>query len=351
MTLAGGHRADDGRDAVEVTVVDGVDLVAHLPHAGHHAEQVFDRPHLLDHHHLLEEVLEREVFARRELAGHLGGLLLVERLLGLLDQGEDVTHVEDARGHPVGVEGVEVFELLARGGEHDRPAGDVADRQGGAAAGVAVELGQHDAVEADALHERLRRRDGVLADHGVDHEQDLVGRDRVADVGGLLHHLLVDAQAAGGVDDDDVVLQAAGLVDGAAGHLDRVADAAARLGRVDGDLGALAHDLELLDGVGPLEVGGDQHGRVALLAQPPGELAREGCLARALEARQHDDGGRGLGEAEPAGLTAEDPDQLVIDDLDDLLRRIQRLGDLGTAGALLDLGDERLDHRQRDIGL
>ena len=48
------------------------------------------------------------------LRGRLGGLVGVERLLGLLDQGEHVAHVEDARGHPVGVEHVEVGELLAR---------------------------------------------------------------------------------------------------------------------------------------------------------------------------------------------------------------------------------------------
>ena len=52
------------------------------------------------------------------------GLLGVEGLLGLLDQGEHVAHVEDARGHPVGVEEVEVGQLLAGGGEHDRLAGD-----------------------------------------------------------------------------------------------------------------------------------------------------------------------------------------------------------------------------------
>ncbi len=51
-------------------------------------------------------------------------------------------------------------------------------RQRRAAAGVAVELGQHHAGEADAVAERLRGGDGVLADHGVDDEQGLVGRAR-----------------------------------------------------------------------------------------------------------------------------------------------------------------------------
>src|SRR3712207_9057273 len=60
-----------------------------------HAEQVGDRPHLADGHHLLEEVLEGEALAADELAGHLLGLVGVERLLGLLDEGEDVAHPED----------------------------------------------------------------------------------------------------------------------------------------------------------------------------------------------------------------------------------------------------------------
>ena len=107
-------------------------------------------------------------------------------------------------------------------------------RQRGATAGVAVELGEHHAGEPDAVPERLGGGHRVLADHRVDHEQDLVGIDGVPDVRGLLHHLGVDAEPAGGVDDDDVVLRAPGAsLDAAAGHRDRVADAVARLRRED----------------------------------------------------------------------------------------------------------------------
>ena len=150
--------------------------------------------------------------------------------------------------------------------EHDRLAGEVPHRQRGATAGVAVELGEHDAGEADAVLEGLGRDDGVLADHRVDDEQDLVGLHGVADVGGLLHQLGVDAEAAGGVDDDDVVLHAPGVLDRRAGDRDRVADAAARLGREDVDAGLLADDLQLLDGVRALQVAGDEQRRVALRA-------------------------------------------------------------------------------------
>ena len=153
------------------------------PMPGQHPQDLRHRAHLADLLHLLEEVVEGELAALAgQLGGGLGRLLGVEGLLGLLDQGEHVAHAEDARGHPVGVEDVEVGELLAVGGEHDRLAGDRRDRQRGTTAGVAVELGEHDAVEADAVEEGLRGVDRVLADHRVDDEQDLVGLDRVADV-------------------------------------------------------------------------------------------------------------------------------------------------------------------------
>ena len=61
-------------------------------------------------------------------------------------------------------------------------------------------------------------------------------------------------------------------------------------------------------------------------------------------------GGRLANRMRP-GLAAEDGDQLVVDDLDDLLGGVERGGDLGVAGPLLDRGHEVLDHRQVDVGL
>ena len=82
----------------------------------------------------------------------------------------DVAHPQDARGHAVGVEGLERVELLSGADEQDRRAGHRAHRQGGAAAGVAVELGEDDAVEVHRLGERLGHVDGRLAGHGVEHQ-------------------------------------------------------------------------------------------------------------------------------------------------------------------------------------
>ena len=71
------------------------------------------------------------------------------------------------------------------------------------------------------------------------------GLHRVADVGGLLHQLGVDAEAAGGVDDDHVEHPAPGVLERLAGDGDRVADAVAGLRGEDLDAGALADDLQL----------------------------------------------------------------------------------------------------------
>ena len=177
------------------------------------------------------------------------------------------------------------------------------------------------------------------------------GLHRVPDVDGLLHHLGVDAEPAGGVDDDDVVQPDPGVRDAAPGHRDRVADAVARLGREDRHAGLLADDLQLLHRVGPLQVGGDQQRGVPLALEPQRELAGQRRLAGALQAGQHDHRRRVLGVGQPAGLAAEDGDQFLVDDLDDLLRRVQRGRDVGAGGPLLDLRDERADDRQRDVGL
>ncbi len=107
-------------------------------------------------------------------------------------------------GHAVRMEFLELVELLADAEELDGLARDGLDAQGRAAACVAVELREDDAVELQTLVELLGRVDGVLAGHRVADQVDLVRRDGLGDVGHLVHHLFVDVQPAGGVDHDHV---------------------------------------------------------------------------------------------------------------------------------------------------
>ena len=175
LALGFGHRRDDRRLAAEDGIVDAhrVDLLLHLADAGQHAH---DARHAADLRHLLQ-LLGEIVEVEDALAHPLGGfrrLVRVDVLRRLLDQADDVAHAEDAAGDARRIEILERVELLAGAEELDRLAGDRAHRQRRAAAAVAVDAGQHDAGDADALVERLGEVDRVLAGERVGDEQDLV---------------------------------------------------------------------------------------------------------------------------------------------------------------------------------
>src|SRR5450631_1817691 len=111
-----------------------------------HAEDAFERAHAAQLTQLGEPVVHGQA-TREGPLDHLLGLLLVELLLGALDQREDVTHPEDSRRHAVGREGLEVRDLFPGAAVHDRLADGLAHRERGATAGVAVELGEDHAVD------------------------------------------------------------------------------------------------------------------------------------------------------------------------------------------------------------
>jgi hypothetical protein len=74
------------------------------------------------------------------------------------------------------VERFQAVEFFRDAGKLDRLARDVAHRQRRTAARVAVQLGQHDTGQRQRIVEGLGGVDGILAQHGVDHEQ---GFDRL----------------------------------------------------------------------------------------------------------------------------------------------------------------------------
>ena len=206
--------------------------------------------------------------------------------------------------------------------------------------------------------ERLGGGHCVLADHRVDDQEGLVGLDGVADLAQLLHERRVDGQPASGVDDHDVVLGQPRDLQALARDLDRVAPRGLGVGTgvaggrgEDRGLRALGHHGQLVDGVGPLQVGSDQHGRVPLGAQEDRQLAGQRGLAGALQAREQDDRGRGLGHPHPPGLAAQQLDELLVDDLDDLLGGVQSPRHLGPDGALTHAIGELAHGGQGDVGL
>ena len=151
------HRRDDRALAPDHLVVEmgGGDLVLDLGHARHHAHDAAHAAELLDLRELLGKVIEIEHALAHPL-GHLGRLLGVDILRGLLDQADDVAHAEDAVGKAAGMKILKRVHLFADAEQLDRLAGDRAHRQRRAAAPVAVDAGQHDAGDADALVEVWR---------------------------------------------------------------------------------------------------------------------------------------------------------------------------------------------------
>ena len=278
--LFGCHALDDGLDALEGVVVD-VDVFELLAHAGYHGCEVFEVAHLLDLLDLPEEVVEVELVFLNLLLQALG-LFFVELLLCALHERHDVAHTQDAVGHSRGVEGVDGFHLLARSHELDGLRHYGADGEGCTAACVAVELGEHHAVEVEAVVELFGGVDGVLTGHRVDHEERLVGVDGALEGLYLLHHLLVDGQSAGGVDDDCVVGFCLRLLDGVFGYLN---DVLVAFFAIHGDAHLRGHDFELLDGGGSVDVAGYEQRVLALLGlEHVGQLAAEGGLTGALQA-------------------------------------------------------------------
>ena len=117
------------------------------------------------------------------------------------------------------MEHIQIVQLLAGTLELDGLAGDGQHRQGCTAAGVAVGLGEDDAIHAHRLVEGLGHVHGVLAGHGIHHQQRLVHRDGFLDVHQLLHQHFVDLQTAGSVQDHDVVAVVLGVGQRLAGDL------------------------------------------------------------------------------------------------------------------------------------
>ena len=173
LPLGGGHRVDHRDDLHERLVVE-LEALGQVPEDRELLHELAERPHLPDELDLVHEVVEREVAREDLLRVRLGGLL-VDVLLEVLHEPDDVAEAEDARGEPLGAELLELVERLAHAEELDGLAGDLLDRERRAAARVAVELREDEAVEREPAVELGRGPHRVLADHRVGDEEDVLG--------------------------------------------------------------------------------------------------------------------------------------------------------------------------------
>ncbi|MCY1414740.1 cytochrome c-type biogenesis protein CcsB [compost metagenome] len=168
------------------------------------------------------------------------------------------------------------------------------------------------------------------------------------DVLDLVHHVGVDMQTAGGIDDDHVDEFQLGLANRRFGDGNRLL---AVIGREEGDADVVGEGFQLLDGRRAIDVRGHhQHRLLLALLEEARQLADGGGLARALQAGHQDHRRRRDAQRQVLVGRAHQLDQLGLDDLHEGLARSQALGYFGADRALLDPGDEVLDHRQGNVG-
>ncbi len=299
-----------------------------------------------------QEVVQVQVAFQGALL-HPRHFLLIQRALRLLYQAHHVPHAQDPRGHPVGVKRLQVFRLLAHADKQDGTSRHRLHGQRGAAARVAVELRQHDAVEVQPLRKRAGDVHGLLASHRVEHEQLLVDGQHLLDRLELAHQRVVDVQPARGVDDDDVaavVLRAPGP------QLDDLRRVLLLAVAVHQHADAVADHVQLVDGRRAVDVRRDEQGLAPLLLEPQRQLAAERGLARALQAHDHH---HGLAlvlrlrriQVQLARGAAQQRGQFLVDDPDHLLRRRERAQHVLPEGLVADPAHEVLGDVVIDVGL
>ena len=176
-----------------------------------------------------------------------------------------------------------------------------------------------------------------------------MGLGGAPDVRRLRHHGFVEGDAAGGVEQDDVVAAELAGLDGPLRDLHRRLAGHDRQ-RIDADL--LAEHGELFHGGRAAGIEGGHQG-LALhhLGEPLGDFRRGRGFARALQTDHHDGDRRRRIEVDRVGGRPQGLDQLVMDDLDHHLAGRDRLDHLDADGALFELVDEAAHHVEGDVGL
>ena len=212
---------------------------------------------------MLQEVVKVEL-GREDFFLHLDRIGQVHGFLGFFHQGQHVAHAQNAGGHPIGIEGLQGFDLLAGSDEFDRLARNLPNREGGPTPRVAVHFGQDRTCDPHRIIKGFGQVGGFLTDHGIHHQQDFVGLHGVFDLHQLAHHRLVNLQATGGVNQHGVKAFGLGFFDPLAGNF-HGADLGSQI--ENGDVDLFAEGFELVDRGGPVHVGGHHQGRSLFLAQ------------------------------------------------------------------------------------
>ena len=282
VALGLSHREDYRLDASHALFIDLCALERLCVNAGNHAGKIVYIAHTLERAHLIEVIGKREAVCLHSL-GHFKSFFLVKALLGLFYKREHIAHAEDARGHTVGVERLDLIELFADADEFDGLAGACFYRKRRAAARIAVKLREHDAGDTERVVECVCRVHGILAGHCIDNEQYLARFYLITDVLKLLHKLLVNVQAACRIEEHKVVAVLFRMLDCGLCDIDGIC----RSHLEHGDVELFADGFQLLYGSRAIDIARGQQRTLALLAHIGCKLCAVCRFTGTLKADEH----------------------------------------------------------------
>ena len=346
--LLGRHGIDDAGQPAHFLFAVGISHeFRDFAHPGHQVHHLADQPGFSQFLHHVAEVAEGEDALGHPLF-HRFAFPFIDEPVGFASNLDDIPHGQNSAGHAVGAKGFQRIHVLAGTDKFDGNAGDCLDAQEGSAAGVPVELGHDDPVQAQGFIEGFGAVDGVLARHAVDDEIDLIGLNLFVDLFELLHQFGIDGQATCGVQDDDIGVSRFGL---------DLAFAADRNGvgspgfAEDLDPQLFAEDVELLDRSGALQVGGDEEGFELFLPDQKCQLAAGGRFSGPLQAAHHD--GRQVAPFDRQVVVdgAEKVDELLENNLDELFMGPEGKQDPSSLGGGGHVRDELPHHVDADVRL
>jgi len=178
------------------------------------------------------------------------------------------------------MEYVESFHFFSRTYEFDGLVYDGTYREGSSASGIAVEFGENDTGKIETIVEGLCRIHGILSCHGIDHEKDFLRIDGFFQCCDFVHHLFIDGEASGCIDDDQIVVLFPGFFYSVLSDFDRFF--VFGFG-IDGYTDLLAEHSQLFDGGRTVNVAGNEQGALGPFgAQHLRQFTRESGFTRTL---------------------------------------------------------------------
>ena len=343
----GGHGVDDGLSLyqflpIEIEASRGL---CHLGKSWNHPKDRFQRPHLPNLLDLIPKIHQRKRILP-DLTLQFLRLLGIEGDLGFLDQGEDIPHSKDSRGHPIRIESFQGIQFFAHADEFDGPLGHCFDRECRSSSRIPIHFSQNHSINTQSLIEILGDSDSVLAGHGIGHQEHLFRLKVVFDLAEFQHQGLINMKPSRRINEHQIVTSLKGYLSSLHTDLQRCLGS---FGTVRVDFQFLTQLLQLIDGRWTVDVRGDKVGPFLSFLKISREFRRSGRLPTSMETNQHDRHRRASREMDLLLFASHEVGHLFSYNLDQLLGGSKASQHLLADGSLFHRLDEVFDNLKIDI--